>query len=164
MPMVTTVTTMPVRAARKPTPTPAPVPSAAAVPAVPPASFSGMKMLAVNGARTLTSDVVLQLSDTEVSVQSQDDSIAPIVLPYRGIAKATYAQGRNPKWDTGLSAPAGKVDVPGIGILNRTRHWLVLQGPDRHVILRLDGVDRAEVMRAFEARAGIAIDRPAGAK
>jgi hypothetical protein len=121
-------------------------------------------MVAVTGSRTLTSDVVLLLSDSEVSIQSQGDSTSPTVLPYRGITKATYSQGRDPKWDAGLSAPAGKVDVPGIGILSRTRHWLVLQGLDRHVILRLDGVDRAEVMHAFETRAGIAIDRPGGAK
>ena len=118
-----------------------------------------MKWLAVSGAKTSTSDVVLQLSDTEISVRSQADSAPPTVLSYRGIAKATYTQGRNPKWDAKLSGPSGKVDVPGIGILSRARHWLVLQGPDRYLILRLDGDDRATVMHAFEERAGIAIDR-----
>jgi hypothetical protein len=158
--LITTGTTLPVRATRKP----APPSSAAAAPETVPVSFSGMKMIAVIGSRTLTSDVALLLSDTEVSIHSQDEAISPTVLPYRGIVKATYSQGRDPKWDAGLSAPAGKVDVPGIGILSRTRHWLVLQGPDRYVILRLDGVDRAEVMHAFEARTGIAIDRPSGTK
>jgi len=157
------VSTLPVAASRKPAPKPASSPTTA-VPARAPVSFTGAKMIAVNGSRTSTSDVVLLLSDTEVSIHSQDDSGAPTVLPYRGIVKATYAQGRDPKWDAGLSAPAGRVDVPGIGILSRTRHWLVLQGPDRYVILRLDGVDRADVMRAFEERAGIAIDRPTSVK
>jgi serine/threonine protein kinase len=157
------VSTLPVAIARKPATKPAPSP-VATVPTRAPVSFTGAKMIAVNGSRISTSDVVLLLSDTEVSIHSQDDSGAPTVLPYRGIVKATYAQGRDPKWDAGLSAPAGRVDVPGIGILSRTRHWLVLQGPDRYVILRLDGVDRADVMRAFEERAGIAIDRPNGVK
>jgi len=162
-PVAIPVSTLPVAAPRKPAPKPAPSPTAE-VPARAPVSFAGAKMIAVNGSRTSTSDVVLLLSDTEISIQSGDPSIAPTVLPYRGIVKATYAQGRDPKWDAGLSGPSGKVDVPGLGILSRTRHWLVLQGPDRYAILRLDGVDRADVMRAFEERAGIAIDRPSGVK
>jgi serine/threonine-protein kinase len=157
------VSTLPVASTRKPAPRPVPSPTAE-VPARAPVSFTGAKMIAVNGSRTSTSDVVLLLSDTEVSIRSQDDSGAPTVLPYRAIVKATYAQGRDPKWDAGLSGPGGRVDVPGIGILSRTRHWLVLQGSDNYVILRLDGVDRADVMRAFEERAGIAIDRATGVK
>jgi hypothetical protein len=73
-------------------------------------------------------------------------------------ARPGSEMGRRTQW------ALGKVDVPGIGILSRTRHWLVLQGPDRYVILRLDGVDRADIMRAFEERVGIAIDRPSGVK
>ena len=148
---------LPVRTA--PTPTPAPAAAnATAIPARAPASFNEVKLLDVNGSRTSTSDVVLLLSDTDVSVRPRVDSVAPTVLSYRGIVKATYSQGREPKWDANLSAPAGKIDVPGIGILSRSRHWLVLQGADRYVILRLDGMDRANVMHVFEERAGIPVD------
>ena len=148
---------LPVRTA--PTPTPAPAAAnATAIPARAPASFNEVKLLDVNGSRTSTSDVVLLLSDTDVSVRPRVDSVAPTVLSYRGIVKATYSQGREPKWDANLSAPAGKIDVPGIGILSRSRHWLVLQGTDRYVILRLDGMDRANVMHVFEERAGIPVD------
>jgi len=150
---------LPVRTAPTPTPTPAAA-NATAIPARAPASFNDVKLLAVNGSRTSTSDVVLLLSDTDVSVRARVDSIAPTALSYRGIVKATYSQGREPKWDASLSAPAGKIDVPGVGILSRSRHWLVLQGADRYVILRLDGMDRADVMHVFEERAGISIDRP----
>ena len=61
-----------------------------------------------------------------------------------------------------MSGPAGKIDVPGI--LGRARHWLVLQGADRYLILRLDGDDRLDVLKAFEERARIVIDRPTAGK
>jgi len=150
----------PAGSAATPTPAAAPVsanPSAGSARTI--ASFNDVKWLAVSGTKTSTSDAVLQLSDTEVSVRTQAESTPPTVLPYHGISKATYTQGRDPKWDAKLSGPAGKIDVPGIGILSRSRHWLVLQGPDRYLILRLDGVDRADVMHAFEERAGIPIER-----
>ena len=94
----------------------------------------------------------------DVNVRAKSASAVPTLLAYRGITKATYSQGRDPKWDNALSAPT-KVDVPGLAILSRPRHWLVLQGPDRYLILRLDGADRADLMQVFEERAGIGIDK-----
>jgi hypothetical protein len=144
------------------TATPARVANAALVksagaPALAAASFSDVKFLAVNGSRTSASDVVLQFFEKEVGVQFRDGSPALAALPYRRISKATYAQGRDPQWDASLSGPAGKIDVPGF--MGRARHWLVLQSQDRYVILRLDGNDRLDVMKAFEERAGVVIDR-----
>jgi serine/threonine protein kinase len=141
---------------------PAPTPVSSAPPtdnARPVASFSDVKFLAVNGPRTSASDVEVQFSDVEVSVRPRSGKTSSEVLPYQAIAKATYARGRDPKWDPALSGPVGRIDVPGI--LGRARHWLVLQGPDRYLILRLDGDDRLEVMKAFEERTGIVIDRTA---
>lgn len=123
------------------------------------ASFGQVKFLAVNGSRTSAADVFVHLSDREVSFQYADYREAAASLPYQRIAKATYAQGRDPVWDPTLSGPSGKIDVPGF--IGRAKHWLVLQGKDRYVILRLDGDDRLDVMRAFENRTGIVIDRPA---
>jgi hypothetical protein len=161
-PVVTKVAnTTTVPAATRSTPAPTPVlPNAAAAPARPPASFSDVKFLAVNGARTAASDALVQFSDTEVSVQSPDGKTSTAALSYRDISKATYVQGRDPKWDPALSGPAEKIGTSGLGILSRARHWLVLQGPHHYVILRLDGDDRLDVMKAFESRAGIVIDRP----
>ena len=130
----------------------------------PPMSFNDLKSLAVSGTRAWTSDVVVEFSDTGVSVQPADKKAAPEMLSYQSIAKATYAQSKDPQLDPSLSHPADKIDVPGIGLLNRPRHWLVLQGSDRYLILRLDGDDRLDVMKAFEERAGIVIDRGDGKK
>jgi len=126
------------------------------------ASFSDVKLLAVNGSRTSTSDVRVHFSNEEISVEAPNRKAAPAVLTYRGITKATYTHEKDPKWDPALSGPAGKINVPGI--LGRARHWLVLQGPDNYLILRLDGDDRLAVMKAFEERARIAIDRATDGK
>jgi serine/threonine protein kinase len=140
---------------------PAPTESSAR-PALPTASFSDVKLLAVNGSRAATSDVRVHLSNEEISVEAPNGKAAPAVLTYRGITKATYTHEKDPKWDPALSGPAGKINVPGI--LGRARHWLVLQGPDNYLILRLDGDDRQAVMKAFEERARIAIDRATNGK
>jgi predicted Ser/Thr protein kinase len=165
-PVVTKVaanTTTAVPARSMPAPSPSPVNSApaalAAAAARPPASFNDLKSLAVSGSRASTSDVVVQFSDTGVTVQPADGKTAPEVFSYHSIAKATYAQSKDPKLDPALSHPTEKIDVPGIGVLSRSRHWLVLQGSDRYLILRLDGNDRLDVMKAFEERAGIVIDK-----
>jgi hypothetical protein len=110
----------------------------------------------------VASDVRVHLSNGEISVESPNGKAAPTVLTYRGIAKATYTHEKDPKWDPALNGPAGKINVPGI--LGRARHWLVLQGPDSYLILRLDGADRLEVMKAFEERARIVIDRAKNGK
>ena len=143
------------------TPVP-PAAESAAASALPTASFSEVKLLAVNGERTTASDALVQFSAAEVSVQSPKTKASAAVLAYRGIVKATYSHAKDPRWDPALSGPAGKIDVPGI--LGRARHWLVLQGMDGYVILRLDNDDRVQMMRAFEERAHIVIDRATSGK
>jgi len=171
---IPTATTQPASLVARPTPkttpssspaaSPVPTASASAAPARAAASFNDVKMLALNGSKATTSDVVLQLSDNEVNVRTKADLMPLALMPYQGITKATYTQGREPKWDEKLAAPKEKINAPGIGILSPSRHWLVLQGADRFVILRLDGADRADVMRVFEERAGIPIDRTSKGK
>jgi serine/threonine protein kinase len=141
----------------KPTPLPAAA-NAPSKPVLPPASFKNVKLLTVNGSRSTASDAVVHFSDAEISVQSSDAKLEATALRYPQIAKATYVRARDPQWDPLLSAPAGKIDVPGI--LGRARHWLVLQSKDAYVILRLDGEDRLDVLKAFEERTGIVVERP----
>jgi serine/threonine protein kinase len=141
----------------KPTPVPA-AGSAPSKPILPDASFTNVKLLTVSGSRTTASDVALHFQDAAVSVQSSDAKAAATALRYPEIAKATYVHARDPQWDPLLSAPSGKIDVPGI--LGRARHWLVVQGRDAYVILRLDGADRLDVLKAFEDRTGVAVERP----
>jgi hypothetical protein len=131
-------------------------------PALPALSFHDVKLLAVDGARTSTLDVVVQFSGADITVQSANGKAASATLPYQGISKATYANGRDPKWDPAFSGPADKIEVSGI--FGRARRWLVLQNANTYVILRLDGADWREIVKALEDRARIVIDRPAAVK
>jgi serine/threonine protein kinase len=155
-----TPTTDPAKAAAasspaKPTPLP---PGGPPNPVLPRASFKNVKLLTVSGSRTAASDAALLFSEAEVSVESSDTKVGTTALRYPQIAKATYVHARDPQWDPLLSAPAGKIDVPGI--LPRARHWLVVQSKDAYVILRLDGDDRLDVLKAFEERTGMVVERP----
>jgi len=125
---------------------------------LPAVSFKNVKLLTVNGTRTTASDADLHFSEAELSVQSSDTKVGSSALRYPEIAKATYVRARDPQWDPLFNSPAGKIDVPGI--LGRARHWLVLQGKDAYVILRLDGEDRIDVLKALEDRTGLVVDRP----
>jgi hypothetical protein len=150
-------------AALQPTTTATALPAESpARPVWPTASFNGVKLLSVNGSRAVASDVRVHFANAEVSVESANGKAAPAVLTYRGIAKATYAHAKDPKWDPALKGPSGKINLPGI--LGRARHWLVLQGADSYLILRLDGDDRLEVMKAFEERARIVLERATNGK
>jgi hypothetical protein len=105
---------------------------------------------------------MVQFSAAEVILLPADSKAAPSTVPYQRIARATYVHGRDPKWDPGLSAPAEKIGMSGL--LARPRHWLVLQGVDSYVVLRLDGDDWSDLMKALEERARIVIDRASTVK
>ena len=127
-------------------------------PSLPPVSFTEMKLLTVDGSRTSTSDVHVELAADQVQVRSRDGRTTLASLGYQRIAKATYTHARDPKWAAGLSGPSGSLDVPGV--FGRARHWLVLQAKSGYVIFRLDGGERLALMQALEAR-GVPIDRAA---
>ena len=126
------------------------------------AVFEKVKLLAVDGNGTRARDVVLALSEAEMSAVSTETSEPLARVRYDRLARATYVHARDPQWHPEFSAPAGKIDVPGI--LGRARHWLVLQTEDTYAILRLDGPDALQILGALGDRAGRAIDRPLDTK
>jgi len=124
----------------------------------PPALFSNVKLLTVKGKSTDDHEVVLAFDDSRMTTAPTGSKGQRAEIPYARIAKATYTFGRDPKWNPGYSAPAGRIDVPGI--MGRQRHWLTVQTPDAYVILRLDGPDRAKILEIFAARTGVPVDSP----
>ena len=130
--------------------------------AVPLAVFRNVKLLAVNGSRTTARDVVLALSGAEMNAVSIETSEPLAMVRFDHIARATYVHARDPQWHPEYRAPAGRIDVPGI--LGRARHWLVVQTTETYAILRLDGPDALEILKAVEDRTGRAIDRPLDAR
>ena len=57
-------------------------------------------------------------------------------MPYESLVRATYARGRDPKWDPSLAAPPEDLDVGSI--FRTAKHWLVLQGRDSYIIVQLE--------------------------
>ncbi len=128
----------------------------------PPAMFTGVKLLLVDGRRTTARDVLLTFSADQI-LAIPDGGGAPIAtLPIRGVTKATYVHAAEPRWDSRFPAPSKDIDVPGF--LARSRHWLVLQTPETFAILQLDGDQSPQVLKALTTRSGVRISRPSATK
>ena len=119
-----------------------------------------MKLLVVDGKRATERDVLLMFDGAQIAVLPADRGEPLVTMPYGGIAKATYTHAVEPAWDPDLTAPAGRINVPGF--LGRSRHWLVLQSKTSATIVRLDESQMRDVMQAVEARAGVPITRVSG--
>ena len=121
-------------------------------------AFNNVKLYEVSGKRSNDRDVLLNFAGGQISVLPKDGGEAISTLPYRSITKATYVKARDPKWDTSLLSPPEGLDVGSV--FRQSRHWLVLQLPDRFAILRLEDNNFARILEAFEARTGLRLDRP----
>ena len=132
-----------------------------ATPAIP-AAFGRVKIVTLDGAKTISRDVVLNLSTDQMLLLPNDGGAPLTVFPYREIQQATYVRARDPRWDPSLSAPQGKIN--GAGLLARARHWLVVQTKAAYAILQLDGDQTTGILQTFEGRSGLKITRPAGEK
>ena len=128
----------------------------------PPAMFSGVKLLLVNGRSTKARDVLLTLSTDQILAIPDGGGAPMAALPIRRVIKATYVHAAQPAWDSRFPGPTKDIDVPGF--LARSRHWLVLQTPDTFAILQLDGDSWPEVLGALTTRGGVKIARPAAGK
>ena len=130
-----------------------------AKPPTTPAAFGDVKLFVVEGVRTISRDIVLNLSNHEMTLLPNDGGAPITALAYQDVAKATYVHARDPRWEPSLNAPAAKLNVPGI--FGRARHWLVVQTKDRYAILQLAADHWLNVLQTFELRTGRKIDRPA---
>ncbi len=143
-----------------PTSREAPVTRTATPAAVDPlVTFPKVKLLAVNGRKTNDRDVAIQFARGVMSIVPKEGGEALRSLQYRQIAKLTYIKSRRPKWDNTLSSPPDDLDVGG-GLLNRSRHWLVVQTKDEYALLRLDDDNVVGILETLEARTGQKVERP----
>ena len=107
--------------------------------------------LEAGGERALVErDVLLTFSGDAVTAVAQRGGLAIAAFPYSGISNVTYARAKNPQWDPRFAGPVGKIDVSGL--LDRARHWLVIQTAATYAILRLDGDDWSQVLQTLQAR------------
>jgi serine/threonine protein kinase len=127
-----------------------------------PAAFGHVRMFSLDGDKTNSRDIVVNLSGDRMMLLPNDGGAPITVLPYRAVQQATYVRARDPRWNPSLSSPAWKAS--GAGFFSRARHWLVVQTKEASVILQLDA-DRSEsVLQTFENRTGLKVLRPGGNK
>ena len=112
--------------------------------------FHKVRLFAVENGQMKERDVLLTFSGDAVTAVAQSGGLAIAAFPYAGISNVTYARAKNPQWDPRFAGPVGKIDVSGL--LDRARHWLVIQTAATYAILRLDGEDWSQVLQTLQAR------------
>jgi serine/threonine-protein kinase len=120
--------------------------------------FSDAKFLTFDGRKGRDQDVILHFGSGEISVIPKKGGAALIAIPYKKVAHATYSHTKDPKWDSSLTGPPENADIPGF--MRGSRNWLVLQWKTDSVVLYLNDSNVTEVLRTFEVRTGLKIDRP----
>jgi serine/threonine protein kinase len=126
------------------------------------AAFGHVKMFTLDGDKTNSRDIVVNLSGDRMMLLPTDGGAPITELAYRDVQQAIYVRARDPRWDPSLSAPAGRVG--GAGIFSRARHWLVVQTKQAYAILQLDGNQPENILQTFENRTGLKVLRPDGNK
>jgi serine/threonine-protein kinase len=121
------------------------------------AAFTGIKLLAVNGRRTTDRDVLVNFGGGQIAILPRDGGPPIATVPYARVRRATYVNGRNPRWDPTLSAPPADLTVGSF--IRQSRNWLVVQTGDSYAILRVD-VNAVKLIETLETRTGIKVDRP----
>jgi hypothetical protein len=122
------------------------------------AIFTDVRLLIIKDRRTSDQNVRLRFSADQLLAVPEDSGSPVARLRFDRIAKATYVRAPDPLWDRSLAGPATTLDVSGL--FGRSRRWFVVQTPQNYAIFRLDGDDWFEVLRIFEDRTGVLIDRP----
>jgi hypothetical protein len=122
-------------------------------------TFPNVKVLAVNGRRASDRDVVLNFAAGSIAIMPREGGEALRSVPYRQIVRMTYVKANKPRWDDTLPAPPADLDVGG-GILNRSRHWLIVQTKEAYVILRLEDGNAVRILDTLESRTGLKVERP----
>jgi hypothetical protein len=90
----------------------------------------------VTGRRSADQEGLLTFAAGQMTHVGRSSGTALASMPYEALLRATYVHARDPKWDASLAGPPQDLDVGGI--FRTAKHWLVLQGRDSYLIVRLE--------------------------
>jgi hypothetical protein len=79
-------------------------------------------------------------------------------MPYSALLRATYVHARDPRWDATLPGPPQDLDVGGI--FRTAKHWLVLQGRDSFMVVRLEDGNWRPAVNTVVDRTGVQLTLP----
>ena len=114
-----------------------------------------MRLLVLNGRRSNDQEGVLSFASGQFTVLGRTSGAALSSMPYSALLRATYTRGRDPKWDPSLSAPPQDLDVGGV--FRTAKHWLVLQGRDSFMIVRLEDANWRPILNTVVDRTKVQI-------
>jgi serine/threonine-protein kinase len=110
-------------------------PTATAPPEAP-MEYKQVRLLVINGRRSDDQEGMLSFSDGSMTIVGQGSGSGLASMPYDTLLRATYVHSRDPRWDPSLAGPPQDLDVGGI--FRTAKHWLVLQGRETFMVLRLE--------------------------
>ncbi|MEZ5319778.1 MAG: serine/threonine-protein kinase [Vicinamibacterales bacterium] len=131
----------------------------AARPSDPLLAFADVRIVLVDGSKGRDADAQVIFGNGRVIVQPPNAGTTLASMDYRRIRVATYVKARDPKWDASVFGPPADLDTPGT-MFRRAAHWLVLQGADAFIILRLEDSNAQRILETVESRTGLKIARP----
>jgi hypothetical protein len=98
--------------------------------------FKDVRLLVVTGRRSNDQEGVLSFASGQFTLLGRSSGAALASMPYSSLVRATYVHARDPKWDPSLAGPPQDLDVGGV--FRTAKHWLVLQGSDSYMVVRLE--------------------------
>ena len=120
-----------------------------------PAEFKNVRLLVVTGRRSNDQEGVLSFASGQFTLLGRSSGAALASMPYPSLLRATYVHGRDPNWDPSLSAPPQDLDVGGV--FRTAKHWLVLQGRDSYMIVRLEDNNWRPILNTVVERTQVQI-------
>ncbi len=120
-----------------------------------PAEFKDVRLLVVTGRRSNDQEGLLSFASGQFTLLGRTSGAALASMPYSSLLRATYVKGRDPKWDPSLSAPPQDLDVGGV--FRTAKHWLVLQGRDSYMIVRLEDGNWRQILNTVVDRTNVQI-------
>jgi serine/threonine-protein kinase len=120
-----------------------------------PKSFPQTRILLVKGRKGDDQEVTLWFSSGYVNAIAKKGQESIGALPYKSITSATYVRARDPKWNPDLASPPANLDVGGM--LRTDKNWLVLQGADAYLVLRLDDSNARAVLQTLTERTRVTV-------
>lgn len=118
--------------------------------------FDDVKLVTADGRKAREQDARLTLGPDALQLEATKTGQQIGAMRYAAIEHATASFGSQPQWHQSTGAPPDDFRVAR-GLLRRRRHWLVLQGRDAYLIIRLDGRDWRDLLAALEVRGRITI-------
>jgi serine/threonine-protein kinase len=124
-----------------------------------PVTFN-IKTVAMGTPRMSEDNAALKFGSGAIAVTVRRGDTQFASLPYRSVARVTYARGKKPQFDTSLPGPPADAEPPPGTFGVPDRHWVVFQTRGSFTMVHVEARDVARILETIEARTGLKVSRP----